>query len=57
MPIGDWIKGPLKDWAGDLLSENTLKKEGYFDYKVKREKWDEHQNHKEKLGSINYGIF
>ena len=46
VPIGDWIKGPLKDWAGDLLSENTLKKEGYFDYKVIRKMWDEHQTTK-----------
>jgi asparagine synthase (glutamine-hydrolysing) len=46
VPIGDWIKGPLKDWAGDLLSENTLKKEGYFDYKVIRKMWDEHQTSK-----------
>ena len=46
VPIGDWIKGPLKDWAGDLLRENSLKNEGYLDHKVIRTMWDEHQTSK-----------
>lgn len=43
VPIGNWIKGPLKDWAEDLISENRLKREGYFDYIVIRQMWDQHQ--------------
>ena len=41
VPIGNWIKGPLKDWAEDLISENRLKREGYFDYIVIRQMWDQ----------------
>ena len=31
VPISDWIKNQYKDWAGDLLNENSLKQQGIFD--------------------------
>ena len=30
IPIDDWLRGPLKSWAGDLLSPGKLKAEGLF---------------------------
>ena len=41
IPLEKWLKGPLKEWANDLLQERKLK-EGYLDSKKIRNKWDEH---------------
>ena len=42
VPIGAWLRGPLRDWAGALLDERRLREEGYFHPTPVREKWTEH---------------
>lgn len=42
VPIGNWLRGPLRSWAGDLMSEENLKRHGYFEPKVLLPKWNEH---------------
>ena len=42
VPISDWLRGPLRDWAESLLDETRLLKEGFFRPELVRCKWEEH---------------
>ena len=42
VPLGDWLRGDLRDWAEDLLDAQRLKDDGYFNAATVRTVWDEH---------------
>lgn len=42
VPLGEWLRGPLREWAGDLLSEKRLAERGLVDPKPVREAWAAH---------------
>ena len=43
IPLGQWIRGPLSEWAAELLSEQALKVSGLFDVAYVRQRFHEHQ--------------
>jgi len=56
IPIGEWLKGPLRDWAEGLLNEKRLESEGYFYSAPIQRVWNEHLSgrcdHTPKLWSV-----
>jgi len=49
IPIGDWLRGSLRDWAEDLLSEQSLKEHGLLQNQVVRSTWEEHLSGRQNL--------
>ena len=42
VPVGEWLKGPLRDWAEALIDERRLRQEGFFRPEPIRQMWDMH---------------
>ncbi|TKB73879.1 MAG: asparagine synthase (glutamine-hydrolyzing) [Nitrospira sp.] len=42
VPIGAWLRGPLKEWAEALLDEKRLKDQGFLNPDPIRNTWNEH---------------
>lgn len=56
VPLAAWLRGPLKDWAQELLGEDRLEHEGYLYPDPIRQKWHEHlsgkRNHQYALWNV-----
>jgi asparagine synthase (glutamine-hydrolysing) len=54
IPIERWLRGPLRDWAEDLLSEQSLASHGLLNPKPIRRLWREHLS---QAGNWQYHIW
>jgi asparagine synthase (glutamine-hydrolysing) len=43
VPVAEWLRGALHDWAGDLLSNDRIRAQGYLAAPVIDRLWREHQ--------------
>ncbi len=40
IPLDQWLRGPLREWAENLLSEERLKSQNLFEYHLIRKRWN-----------------
>ncbi len=56
VPIGDWLKGPLKIWAGDLIHSSSTGSLAGLNHKNIQNVWQQHlsgsQDHSHKLWTL-----
>ena len=46
IPIGDWLRGPLKEWAEELLDNDKIKSQGYLKPEIVSSIWTLHKSGK-----------
>lgn len=42
IPVGDWLRGPLRAWADALLDPARMRADGYLAADLVRTRWEEH---------------
>ena len=43
MPIGVWLRGPMRPWAEELLQPQLLQRQGYLQFEPIQRLWQAHQ--------------
>jgi asparagine synthase (glutamine-hydrolysing) len=56
MPLDNWLRGPLKPWAEELLSEAQLRKYGVVAAGPVRDKWREHLSGRSDSASLLWSV-
>jgi asparagine synthase (glutamine-hydrolysing) len=42
IPVGEWIKGPMRPWAEELLDPSRMAGDGWFDPVIVQRRWRDH---------------
>ncbi|MDW3206720.1 MAG: asparagine synthase (glutamine-hydrolyzing) [Alphaproteobacteria bacterium] len=56
IPLGDWLSGPLRDWAETLLAEDRLRARGWVDPAPIRRAWRDHLNGRGARAEALWGV-
>ncbi len=56
VPLAAWLRGPLRDWAEDLLAERRLREEGFLDPRPVRLRWREHLEGRRNWGHALWDV-
>ena len=49
VPVREWLRGPLRSWADDLLDPGLLKEQGILDPVIVQRRWRAHREGREDL--------
>ena len=56
VPLDQWLRGPLRNWAEALLDENRLESEGVLNPKPIRRAWNNHLAGRGNKGQALWGV-
>jgi asparagine synthase (glutamine-hydrolysing) len=56
IPLDDWLRGPLRDWADELLNKDSINSEGLLNAKTIESIWNDHTEGKVNKGSLLWNI-
>jgi asparagine synthase (glutamine-hydrolysing) len=56
VPIHEWLRGPMRSWAEDLLNGSRLREEGYFSEEPIRQKWMQHLSGRHNWHAPLWGV-
>lgn len=56
IPQSEWLRGPLRPYAEEFISERALKNAGYYNHGVVRSLWQQHQSGIRDHGDRLWGI-
>ncbi|GAB1152052.1 MAG: asparagine synthase (glutamine-hydrolyzing) [Shewanella algae] len=56
VPLGEWLKKELKEWAEGLLSPVNIQRQGYFSPNAIAELWEEHLSGKRNWSNVLWNI-
>ncbi len=56
IPVHQWLREPLRDWAESLLDEKQLREQGFFNVEVVRRTWQSHITGDRDLGFYLWDI-
>jgi asparagine synthase (glutamine-hydrolysing) len=55
IPVADWLRGPLRPWAEELLG-SSLDQDGYFDAHAVRRRWRQHLSGERDGAAALWGV-
>jgi asparagine synthase (glutamine-hydrolysing) len=56
IPVGEWLRGPLREWAENLLEERALQDSGYLEPTPIRQRWKAHLAGRGDFTSSLWGV-
>jgi asparagine synthase (glutamine-hydrolysing) len=56
VPLDAWLRGPLREWAGDLLAPAKLRRDGFLNAATVTRTWERQQAGEARLGGIMWAV-
>jgi asparagine synthase (glutamine-hydrolysing) len=56
VPVAEWLRGPLREWAEDLLDASRIQQQGYLAVEPVRRRWREHLSKTYDHSGVLWGV-